>query len=100
MSTSNNKFLSLQCLSNLFLNVSMLGASTTFSGKLFHKFAICKLKKFRLMLVLDNFVLSAKLCPGVFDSLSSKSEFAQLASYKLCNILQVSIIETTKSSIC
>ena len=71
----------------------MLGASTTFSGKLFHKFAIHKLKKICLMLVLDNFVLIANLCPRVFDSLSSNSEFVQVTSYKLCNILQVSIIE-------
>ena len=61
MSTSNNKFLSLQCLSNLFLNVSVVGASTAFSGKLFHKFAIRKLKTFRLVLVLHNFVLTANL---------------------------------------
>ena len=70
MSTSNNKFLSLQCLSNLFLNESVFGASTTFSGKLFHKFAIHKLKKFRLILVLDSFVLTANLFPRVFDSFS------------------------------
>ena len=31
-------------MSNLFLNVSVVGVSTTFSHKLFHKFAICKLK--------------------------------------------------------
>ena len=72
MSTSNNKFLSLQCLSNLFLNESGFDASTTFSGKLFHEFAINKLKKIRLMLVLDSFVLTANLCPRVFDSLSSR----------------------------
>ena len=93
MPTSNNKFLSLQCLSNLFLHESLFDASTTFSGKLFHKFAIHKLEIFRLMLVLDSFVLTANLCPRVFDSLSSKSELVQLTSYKLCNILQVSIIE-------
>ena len=80
MSTSNNKFLSLQCLSNLFLNESVFGASTTFSGKLFHKFAIRKLKQFRLMLVLDSFVLTANLCPRVFNSLSSETELVQLSS--------------------
>ena len=87
MSTSNNTFLSQQCLSNLFLIVSMLGASTTFSGKVFLKFAIRKLKKIRVMLVLDNFVLTANLYPCVSDSLSSKCEFVLLASYKLRNIL-------------
>ena len=87
MSTSNNKFLSLQCLSNLFLNVSVFDASTTFSGKLFHKFAICKLKKIHLMPVFDHFVLTANLYPRLFGSLSSKSKLVQLASYKLCNIL-------------
>ena len=45
------------------------------------------------MLVLDNFVLNANLCPHVFDPLGSKSELVQLASYKLCSILQLSIIE-------
>ena len=80
MSTSNNKFLSLQCLSNLFLNESVFSASTTFSGKLFHKFAIRKLKQFRLMLVLDSFVLTANLCPRVFNSLSSETELVQLSS--------------------
>ena len=54
MSTSNSKFVSLHCLSNLFLNISVVGASITFSGKLVRKFAICKLKKYCLMLVLDN----------------------------------------------
>ena len=87
MPTSKNKFLSLECLSNLFLSVSVVGASTTFSGKLFHKFAIRELKKFHLMLVLDNYVLAANIFPHVFDSLSSKSELVQLASYVLCNIL-------------
>ena len=80
MSTSNNKFLSLQYLSNLLLNESVFGASTTFYGKLFHKFAIRKLKQFRLMLVLDSFVLTANLCPRVFNSLSSETELVQLSS--------------------
>ena len=93
MSTSNNKFLSLQCLSNLFLNVSVFGASTTFSGKLFHKCDIDKLNKFRLMLVLHSFVLTANLCPRVFESLGSNIKLVQLASYRLFNILYVSIIE-------
>ena len=87
MSTSNNKFLSLQCISDIFFNVSIVSASTTFFGILFHKFAICKLKKFYLMLVLNNFVLTANLCPQVFESLSSKSELVQLASHILRNIL-------------
>ena len=86
MSTSNNKFLSLHVY-QMFLNKSVLGASTTCSGKLFHKFAIRKLKKIGLILVLDSFVLTANLCPCVFDSLSSKSELVQLAPYNLCNIL-------------
>ena len=80
MTTSNNKFPFLQGLSNLFLNVSVIGASTTFSGKLLHKFTILKLKTFCLMLGLDSFALSANLCPRVIDSLSSKSELVQLAS--------------------
>ena len=50
------KFPSLQCLSNPFLNVSVFGASITLAGILLHKFAIYKLKKFGLMLALENFV--------------------------------------------
>ena len=72
MSPSNNKFLSLQYLSNLFLNVSAVGASTTFYGKLFHKCAIRKLKSFHLILILDNFDLTAYLYPRVFDSFKFK----------------------------
>ena len=73
MLTSSNKFLFLQCLSNLFLNALVVGVSATFSGKPFHKFSIRQLKRFYLMLVLDNFVLTENLCPRVFDSSSSKS---------------------------
>ena len=40
------------------------------------------------MLVLNNFVLTANLCPQVFESFSSKSELVQLASHILCHIMQ------------
>ena len=55
-------------------------------------------KKFRLILFLDNFVLTENLCPCVFDLLSSKSELVQLASYMLWSLLSHSFNHwTTKS---